>query len=121
MVNQAIRNAIGSLYSGKCTITQHQKVFNYVTKTTSLEEVVLCEDEPCRLSHMTIGAADNTDTVAKIVQTIKLFIRPEIIIPAGSKIEVSQNGRVKKYIASGESAVYSNHQEVVLEIARDKA
>ena len=121
MVN-AVRNAIGSLYSGRCKIyALGGKVFDPITKKTLCKDVLLCEDEPCRLSHVTIGAADNTDTVANIVQTIKLFIRPEIVIPAGSKIEVSQNGRVKKYIASGEPAVYSNHQEVVLEIARDKA
>lgn len=98
-----------------------EKVFDPITKKTLCKDVLLCEDEPCRLSYVTVGAADNTDTVANIVQTIKLFIRPEIVIPAGSKIEVSQNGRLKKYIASGESAVFSNHQEVVLEIARDKA
>lgn len=117
-----MRNAIGSLYSGRCKIyAVGEKVFDPITKKTSYKDVLLCDNEPCRLSHTTVGAADNTDTVAKIVQTIKLFIRPEIVIPAGSKIEVSQNGRLKRYVASGEPAVYTNHQEVILELERDKA
>lgn len=121
MVNAAVRKAIESIWFGRCTITQSKEKFNYVTKQTSFEDEVVCEDEPCRLSHESSNHTMNSDTVATVTQTIKLFIRPELVILAGSKIEVTQNGRTKRYIASGEPSIYSNHQEVVLTIEGDKA
>ena len=35
-------------------------------------------------------------------------------MPAGSKIVVTQEGRTAAYARSGEPAVYSSHQEIVL-------
>ncbi|MGO0854089.1 hypothetical protein ACTPDQ_21135, partial [Clostridioides difficile] len=60
--------------------------------------------------------------VAKLVQTIKLFISPNINIKAGSKLIITtQNNITKEYIRSGESAIYPNHQEIILELFKDKA
>lgn len=116
-----VREAIESLYIGKCTITQHESVFNYVTKVTSFKDVVLCEDEPCRLSFSTVVSDNNTETVAEVRQVVKLFLRPELVVNAGSKIVVTQNGRTVKYTASGQPAVHTNHQEIVLELEDDRA
>lgn len=116
-----VRAAIEGLYIGKCTITQHQEVFNYVTKVTAFKDVVLCEDEPCRLSFSTVASDNNTDTVANVRQVVKLFIRPELVINAGSKIVVTQNNRTTKYKASGQAAVHTNHQEIVLELEDNRA
>ncbi|MDE3563871.1 hypothetical protein PV597_18395, partial [Clostridioides difficile] len=55
--------------------------------------------------------------VAKLEQTIKLFISPEIEIKAGSKLIINN----KEYVRSGESAIYPNHQEIILELLKDKA
>lgn len=109
-----VRAAIESLYTGKCTIIQAQEVFDTVTKRTTFEDVAVCENEPCRLSFSTKRAADQNGPVASAEQEIKLFIRPELVILAGSKIVVTQNGKTVKYEAAGESAYYTNHQEVIL-------
>ncbi|ENY8920593.1 hypothetical protein ACF133_003995, partial [Clostridioides difficile] len=55
--------------------------------------------------------------VAKLEQTIKLFISPDIEIKAGSKLIIND----KEYVRSGESAIYPNHQEIILELLEDKA
>ncbi|TQX28014.1 hypothetical protein D1N55_18385, partial [Clostridioides difficile] len=55
--------------------------------------------------------------LAKLEQTIKLFISPDIEIKAGSKLIIND----KEYVRSGESAIYSNHQEIILELFKDKA
>lgn len=116
-----IRKAIERLYVGRCHITNRQKTVDPVTKITSFADVVLCEDEPCRLSFSSVKSSNETDEVTEVAQVVKLFLRPELIIQAGSKITVTQNGRTIKYVASGQSAVYTNHQEVLLGLGDNKA
>lgn len=50
-----------------------------------------------------------------MAQTVKLFCAPELVIPAGSDIEVKHRGRVLTFRASGVPAVYDSHQEIPLE------
>ena len=116
-----VRKAIESLYVGKCTITKKQKVIDPITKRTKFEDVSFCLDEPCRLSYSNVSATDETDTVSKVSQVIKLFLKPELMIEAGSKITVTQHGRTIRYVASGQPAVHTNHQEIVLELDDDEA
>ena len=58
-----------------------------------------------------------TDTAASVTQGLKLFLAPEIRVKPGSKVIVTQNGITGAYSASGEPAVYSTHQEIVLELS----
>ena len=115
------RKAIESLYKGVCIVSNSQKVFDSVTKRTTFQDVVIVENEPCRLSFSNVSEASQGSTVATVSQVVKLFIRPELEIKAGSKITVTQNGRTTKYVASGQPAVYTNHQEIVLTLEDDKA
>jgi hypothetical protein len=55
------------------------------------------------------------------MQTIKLFIRSDLDIKPGSLIEVTQNNVTTKYKRASQSAVYSNHQEITLELYEDYA
>lgn len=116
-----VRKAIESLYKGLCTIRQYDSVFDPVTKRTSFAEVVSYVNVPCRLSYKNKVSAKPSDTISTITQTITLFVAPELVVKAGAKIEVTQNGVTKTYVSSGESAVYTNHQEIVLEIEDDVA
>ncbi|HBF4975789.1 TPA: hypothetical protein KOP14_003650, partial [Clostridioides difficile] len=74
------------------------------------------ENQPCKLSCKNIVSATE-GKVAKLEQTIKLFISPDIEIKAGSKLIIND----KEYVRSGESAIYPNHQEIILELFKDKA
>ena len=109
------RKAIESLYDGKCTITEHQKI-QKENKSTGFEDVVVLEDVPCRLSFKTINHTNQTDTGASaVVQITKVFLAPEVQVKPGSKLTITQNDVTTEYKSSGEPAFYGTHQEIVLE------
>lgn len=110
------RKAIESTYSGLCQVIEYGAVRDEASKITRQAEAVVLENVPCRLSFEKAPAAVQTDTAAAVGQSVKLFLAPEVVIKPGSKIIVEQNGRRDEYAASGEAAVYSSHQEVMLEI-----
>ncbi|MFQ4641043.1 hypothetical protein C4V10_18075 [Clostridioides difficile] len=110
------RKAIEMLYRDKCTIVEYQPIKDPVTKRTNNKEVIVLENQPCKLSYKNIVSATE-GKVTKLEQTIKLFISPDIEIKAGSKLIIND----KEYVRSGESAIYPNHQEIILELFKDKA
>ena len=115
------RKAIEMLYRDKCTIIEYQPVKDPVTKRTNNKEVIVLENQPCKLSYKNINSTEE-GKVAKLVQTIKLFISPNISVKAGSKLIITtQNNITREYVRSGESAIYPNHQEIILELFKDKA
>lgn len=115
VVNKA-RKAIESLYIGSCTITEHQKI-KKENKSTGFSDVVVLENQPCKLSFQTVNSTTATEMGASVVtQVVKLFIAPEIEIKPGSKITVTQNGVTTEYQNSGVPAIYGTHQAVVLEL-----
>lgn len=105
------------LYDGRATVTESQKVKDEKTKLTSTEEVIVLEDEPCRLSYSNVSTTDQTESVAKTSQIIKLFMSPETKIKPGAKITVTQAGVTETYECSGTPAVYETHQEIILKLA----
>ncbi|ENY8968300.1 hypothetical protein ACWJXL_09705 [Clostridioides difficile] len=110
------RKAIEMMYRDKCTIVEYQPIKDPITKRTNNKEIVVLENQSCKLSYKNIVSATD-GKVAKLEQTIKLFISPEIEIKAGSKLIINN----KEYVRSGESAIYPNHQEIILELFKDKA
>ena len=114
----AARKAIESTYTGICTIVEYGDMTDEETKVTHQGEMVVFENQPCKLSFERINAAVQTDTAASVSQGTKLFIAPEVKINSGSKIIVEQNGMKNEYSASGEPAVYNTHQEIMLELFR---
>ena len=110
------RKVIESLYDGKCTIIEHQKI-KKENKSTGFQDVVVLENQPCRLSFKTISNTNQTDTGASaVVQITKVFLAPEIQVKPGSKMTITQNGVTSEYKSSGEPAMYSTHQEIILEL-----
>ncbi|MBH7696721.1 hypothetical protein KLK18_15870, partial [Clostridioides difficile] len=95
------RKAIEMLYRDKCTIVEYQPIKDAITKRTNNKEVIVLENQPCKLSYKNITSATD-GKVAKLEQTIKLFISPDIEIKAGSKLIIND----KEYVRSGESAIY---------------
>lgn len=115
------RTAIESTYDGLCNIYEKQPYKDTDTKVTSQKLVKKVEDQPCHLSFSSISATDDTETVSKLRQVTKLFLAPEITVKPGSKIEVTQAARTEFYSGSGQPAVYGSHQEIVLELWKEKA
>lgn len=110
------RKAIESLYQGKCTVFEYQSVKDPITKITSQQEIAVLIDQSCRLSFKTINSTFQSDGAAIITQAVTLFIAPEIEIKPGSKLTVTQNNITNDYQSSGKPAIYSNHQEISLEL-----
>jgi len=110
-----VRQAIEMTYTGKCTITEHQKVLK-PNKSTGFQDAVVLVDQPCKLSFSKITNTSQSETAAMVVQTAKVLIAPEIQIKPGSKLTITQNGITTEYKNSGEPAPFNTHQEIVLEL-----
>lgn len=110
------RLPIRKLFTDLCTI-KTSVLTNDVYGGTSYEDDVLCENEPCRISYSSFKNADDSNNGAsEIAQNIKLFIREDLTIPAGSRISVTRGSVTTEYKASGVPAIHSNHQEINLEL-----
>ena len=110
------RKIIEDRYEDICNIIELQPVYDNDTKKTTLKEVVVHEGQSCQLSYKTIANNDETDTSAKKVQIIELFISPDIVIQPGSKIVVTHKGLTTAYKNSGEVAKYNTQQTIILEL-----
>ena len=116
-----VSNPLAKLWTGKCTIYEYEDYDDPFTHQTIQREVPVVVDEPCRLSYKHEQATNIQSGAAVVSQSIKLFIRPDLTIDAGSVIEVTQNGQTTKYQRSGKPAVYTNHQEIKLTLYEDYA
>ena len=103
-------------YDGIFSLFEYEKVKDPITKATSQQEVLKLQDVPCHLSRSSIPAASQTEAAAGVEKEVKLFCSPDIVIPAGSKITVTQAGITESYKRSGVPAVYATHQEITLEL-----
>lgn len=114
------REAIQSMWTGICNIFRFKNSKNkYGTVVSEVKE--LYKNIPCRLSFKNISQTEQTESMAKTSQVVKLFIAPEVYVPPGSIVEVTQNNITRKYKHSGISAVYTNHQEIILDVEQEKA
>ena len=86
------------------------------THLTDFEEMPLLQDQPCKLSFETVTSTGG-DSVATVTQNVKLFLSPDVNIPAGCKIVVKRFNDLEReftYSKSGEAGVFTNHQEIQL-------
>lgn len=116
MVN-AQRKALERLWKDRCTVYHRVKVTDPKTKLTDFDEKPLLQDQPCKLSFETLNSTDG-DYVATVAQSVKLFISPNVEIPAGCKIVVTRFNDLERtftYSRSGEPGIFTNHQEIMLE------
>lgn len=109
-------NPLEKLWIGRCTIYSKQEVTNPDTYETTFEDVPIIVDEPCRVSFDRNETTDIISGAPVVSQIIMLFIRPDLTIPAGSVIEVTQHDKTVKYQRSSEPSIYTNHQEIILEL-----
>lgn len=118
-VRALARSAWESLYEGFCDVYTFTKVYDENTHRTSVERVRTHENVACHCSYGGTTPATITDNVSEISQSITLYLAPEVDIPAGSVIEVTQAGKTTTFEASGTPRVYLTHQEISL-ISTDK-
>ena len=85
----AHRKALERLWKDRCSIFVKEKVTDPTTKLTDFEEKPLLQDQPCKLSFETLTST-NGDEVATAQQVVKLFLSPDVKVPAGCKIVVTR-------------------------------
>lgn len=113
----AARKAVESLYTGLCSVYVLDTGRDPNTKQSIQTERLLLENQACRVSFESNNTTVKSNTtVYEKPQSIRLFIAPELNIAPGSKIVVTQNGRVVTYKSSGVPRVYITHQEIELEL-----
>ena len=114
-------NPLALLWIGKATIYEYQETTDSETWETTHGLVPMVVDEPCRLSHKQETTANIANGAPSVTQSIVLFIRPDLVIKEGSVIEITQHGVTEKYKRASKPSVYTNHQEVTLELYEDNA
>lgn len=114
------REAIQSLWTGLCDIFCYEEVEDKYG-VTSLVLNKVSEKIKCRLSFKNITQTTADENKSNVTQVVKLFVAPEIYVPPGSIIEVTQNNVTRKYKYSGLSAIYTNHQEIILDAYEEVA
>lgn len=112
-------NPLKRLWIGKCTIYEYKTITDPKTFQSTQQLVPTLVDEPCRLSYRYEQATNIQNGAAVVSQSITLFIRPDLDIKAGSVIEITQHGRTTKFKGAGKPAVYTNHQELIMELYED--
>lgn len=111
-----MREKIEQTYEDSCSVYEQTDVFDKKTKVKKGKKVAILEDEPCRLSFSRLEAGEKADPASAPSQTAKLFISPDIDIKTGCVLEIKHKGRTYEYERSGQPAVYSSHQEIVLQL-----
>lgn len=114
------RKYIEMLYLDKCNIYEYQTVVSPDDYTTNMEEVLVHEDIPCKISYRATGHTNDGLGEGQF-QVTTLFINPDIEVKAGSRIVVTRNGVSTAYKNSGAPTRYFNHQEIGLELEEEKA
>lgn len=122
-IRKAQRKAIESLYDCTCDVHEYGKFKDPVTGVTQtgINPTPTYANQKCRLSFETIKQTTQTQTVAKVSQSIKLFIAPELTIKPNSIIKVTKFSKVTNYSFSSVPAVYATHQEISLMLADGEA
>ena len=109
------RKALERLYTDTCTIIEYQE-YQKPNKAIGHQEVVVLENQPCRISFKSSDSTNNTESASALPQTVKVFLAPEINVKAGSKLSITRNDVTTEYKNSGEPARYDTHQEITLEL-----
>lgn len=110
-----VKKNIESLYKDKCDIFEYKKN-NIENGITSFKEVCVIENQPCKLSFQSLECSIQSKSIDYIKQNVKLFLSNDIQINEGSKIIVTSNGISKAYKNSSPANIYTNHQEISLEL-----
>lgn len=121
------RPVLEQLWESKCSVWTFTDIFDEDTKQTTqtLVSVPNMLDLPCRLSYQQVSDVTSKSEAPVVQIIIKLFLPKtytvdgeeiELVIPAGSIISVTQHGRTGWFDRSGEAAVFSSHQEVILNV-----
>lgn len=121
---QMARKAQESLYDSKCVIFR-LKNFEKPNGAAGQKKEILVDNQPCRVSKKNVSASNQTDAENSIEQIPQLFISPEVEVPPGSRVVVTQivadRTIITEYDQTGVPSVYKTHQEILMRLANRQA
>lgn len=121
-----VKNPLKLLWKDTCTIQTAVKV-KQLNKAIGHVWTNLVTDEPCKLSFFNNvqqnNVASGTVAAAPVIQQAKLFIRSDLEVPPGSRIKVitHENKKTLFYKCSSKAALFTNHQEILMEVDQEWA
>lgn len=114
-----VKNILSILWKDTCSVTVRRKE-KLPDKSTGFREETIIKDAPCKISFFNnlsvSGPVRNDQTASATVQTVKLFCAADLDIPPGSRIEITHNGRTALYTYNGVPSVFTEHQEITLDV-----
>jgi len=115
-----VKSPLTRLWRDQCDIWVREPVICAQSGRTVFEERKLYADLPCRvsfrLSFETVSGVRQVGVGASTAaQAVKLFVQPDIVVPAGSKIVVKRRGHELVFANTGMPAVFEGHQELRME------
>ncbi len=114
-------NALRQLWDGLCDVYVYKEGVDEATGRTVQKPVQTVKGKPCRVSYSTISATAPESEANDVRQVVKLFIAKDVEIPEGSRLVITQEGHTDTFRRAGKPAVYSTHQEIVLELEKEWA
>lgn len=119
-VLRAKRRAIESLYCGRIDAFQEIGFTDEHTHVTEFKKMRTVYNEPCRKIEVSSTTTTRNEP-AKQGLEIKVMLRPEVSIPAGSTVILTQHGERRKFKMSGTPEIYSDHQVIPLTLFEEYA
>ena len=107
------RKWLEKTYDGKMAVTSSRKE-NVDGETMVTPDVVLYEEEPCGLAFSGTPPAEQGEDAGQTRYQATIFCAPELVIPAGSRITVTQYGQTCKLKYSGEAIACPTHQQLAV-------
>lgn len=106
------RRLLEMTYTGVCRVEGQITKPDPITGVERPQDGVIFDNQPCALSQASLASAVQTDTNNNIEYDSKLFISPDVVVPAGSRIFVTQEGMNYQFTRSGKPFIYATHQEI---------
>lgn len=98
-------------YDGLMTVTGSKKA-TVKGETVVTPDAVLYEKQPCALSFSSTPDGNQGEDAGEIGYQGTIFCAPELDIPAGCRITVTQYGKTYALVYSGEGIAYPTHQQL---------
>ncbi len=115
-----IRGLLEATYQARMTV--YTRAFQEREGRMTQVEIVALRDVPCAVSwggnFRKRGDSIKQSNFPEIREEARIFAAPNLRIPPGSRIVVTDCGVVKNFISSGDGIVYPTHQEII--VAREE-
>lgn len=105
------RAALETTYDGTMAVTGIRKTV-VDGETVVTPDAVLYANQACALSFSDTPDSSKDENSGQVRYQATIFCAPELDIPAGCRLTITQYGATYRLKYSGESAIYPTHQQL---------